>query len=185
MLWTYALGQLVNGWLGNRVNTRRMVFLGIVGSAAANFLFITSSSFPMMVFIWLLNGFLQAMGWGPILRSLSDVLDSPQRRRIAGVFGASYVVGNTITWILTGVFATCRGVATHLYCPPIAHAVDRHRLVCSEQASTSRRQPRTPTQSGKRQRGCCGNSVTCYLMLWLLARCSMVPYFTRPATSPR
>ena len=103
MLWTYAVGQLVNGWLGHRVNTRWMVFIGIVGSAAANLLFVASSSFPVMVFIWLVNGFLQAMGWGPILRSLSDVLESSQRRRIAGAFGASYVIGNTVTWLLTGI----------------------------------------------------------------------------------
>jgi sugar phosphate permease len=103
MLWTYALGQLVNGWLGHHVNTRYMVFVGIVGSALANFLFVATSSYPLMIAIWLVNGFLQAMGWGPILRSLSDALDSSQRRRIAGAFGASYVVGNMLTWLLTGI----------------------------------------------------------------------------------
>jgi sugar phosphate permease len=51
----------------------------------------------------LINGFLQSMGWGPILRTLSVTLAPTQRQRIAGAFGASYVVGNTITWLLTAL----------------------------------------------------------------------------------
>ncbi|MFN8452577.1 MAG: MFS transporter [Anaerolineae bacterium] len=102
-LWTYAIGQLVNGWLGNRVDTRRMVLFGIVGSTIVNLLFAASSSLPVMVILWLINGFLQSMGWGPILRTLSAALEPIQRQRIAGAFGASYVVGNTLTWVLTGL----------------------------------------------------------------------------------
>ncbi len=102
-LWTYAVGQLVNGWLGNRVDTRRMVLIGIVGSTAINLVFATASSLPVMVILWLINGFLQSMGWGPILRTLSVTLAPSQRQRIAGAFGASYVVGNTLTWVLTAL----------------------------------------------------------------------------------
>ncbi|MBK8023890.1 MAG: MFS transporter [Chloroflexi bacterium] len=43
------------------------------------------------------------MGWGPILRTLSEALADDQRHRVAGVFGASYIVGNTATWLLTGL----------------------------------------------------------------------------------
>lgn len=102
-LWTYALGQLVNGWLGNHVDTRRMVLIGIVGSTFLNLLFATSSSLPIMLILWLVNGFLQSMGWGPILRTLSATLEPTQRQRIAGAFGASYVVGNAVTWVLTAL----------------------------------------------------------------------------------
>lgn len=102
-LWTYAVGQLVNGWLGNRVDTRRMVLIGIVGSTVVNLLFAASSSLPVLVILWLINGFLQSMGWGPILRTLSSTLAATQRQRIAGAFGASYVVGNTVTWVLTAL----------------------------------------------------------------------------------
>ncbi len=102
-LWTYALGQLVNGWLGQYLDTRRMVLIGMVGSACVNLLFALMSSHPVMIALWLINGFLQAMGWGPILRTLSDSLSQGERQRIAGVFGASYVVGNAATWLLTGL----------------------------------------------------------------------------------
>ncbi len=101
-LWTYAAGQLINGWLGNRVNTRWMVLIGLAGSALLNLIFAGLSSLPLMVVVWLMNGFFQSMGWGPILRTLSDNLSSLQRQRISGIFGASYIVGNILTWGLTG-----------------------------------------------------------------------------------
>lgn len=106
MLWSYGIGQLINGWLGQHVDTRRMVFIGIVGSTVVNLIFATSSSLPEMFFLWLVNGYLQSMAWGPILRSLSDNLSPDQRTRIAGAFGASYVIGNTLTWLLTGLLLT-------------------------------------------------------------------------------
>jgi sugar phosphate permease len=101
-LWTYAAGQLINGWLGNRFNTRWMVLVGLAGSALLNLIFASLSSLPLMVGVWLINGFFQSMGWGPILRTLSDNLSSVQRQRISGLFGASYIVGNILTWALTG-----------------------------------------------------------------------------------
>jgi sugar phosphate permease len=102
-LWTYALGQIVNGWVGHHTDTRRIVLIGMVGSTLVNLVFAAVSSLPLMITLSLINGFLQSMGWGPILRTLSDTLTPPQRRRIAGAFGASYVVGNALTWVLTGL----------------------------------------------------------------------------------
>lgn len=106
ILWTYALGQLFNGWLGERLDPRKLVFFGIVGSTFVNLLMAVVTAYNGLVLLALANGFLQAMGWGPILRTLSDALSGDQRRRIAGVFGASYVVGNTLTWLLTAVLLT-------------------------------------------------------------------------------
>jgi OPA family glycerol-3-phosphate transporter-like MFS transporter len=119
MLWTYALGQLVNGWLGQYVNTRRMVLIGIVGSAFVNILFALMSSHPLMITLWLMNGFLQSMGWGPILRTLSDALSHDERQRIAGVFGTSYVVGNTVTWLLTGLLLSTGQWRLTFVIPPL------------------------------------------------------------------
>ncbi|MBL8134099.1 MAG: MFS transporter [Anaerolineae bacterium] len=103
MLWTYAAGQLINGWLGDRLTPRHMVFVGIVGSSIVNLLMASVTALELLVLLTLVNGFLQAMGWGPILRTLSETLADGQRRRIAGVFGTSYIVGNTATWLLTGL----------------------------------------------------------------------------------
>jgi sugar phosphate permease len=79
-----------------------MVFVGLLGSAVTNLIFASLSTLPVMVLVWLINGFFQSMGWGPILRTLNDALSTAQRQHITGIFGASYIVGNVVTWALTG-----------------------------------------------------------------------------------
>ncbi len=100
--WAYAVGQLINGQLGDLVSPRRLVFAGMVCSALLNLWFSLNSAFPILLIIWSVNGFFQATGWGPILRTLSNWLSAEQTRRIATFFGASYMIGNAGSLILTG-----------------------------------------------------------------------------------
>ncbi len=100
--WFYAIGQLVNGQLGDRVSPRRFVFVGMLVSAGLSFAFGWFSSWIMLFSLWSINGFFQATGWGPILRTLANWLTLGQRRRISGVFGSCFVAGNGITLLLTG-----------------------------------------------------------------------------------
>jgi OPA family glycerol-3-phosphate transporter-like MFS transporter len=81
--WVYAVGQLVNGRLGDHFSPRRFVLMGLL-------------------LLWAVNGWLQAVGWGPTLRLLANWLTPGQRARIATPFGTSFVAGNAFTWLLTG-----------------------------------------------------------------------------------
>lgn len=103
---TYAAGQLINGWLGERFDARKLVFTGLVGSSIINLVFALvaePNALLILIGLWLVNGLFQSMGWGPILRTLSDNLSTEQRRRISGVFGSCYVIGSTLTWALTAL----------------------------------------------------------------------------------
>ena len=89
MYWTYAAGQLVNGHLGDRLSPRRLVALGLLGSAALNLLFGSLGALGGMVLVWALNGWVQSTGWGPIVKTLShwfrprSAAASPRRSRRA------------------------------------------------------------------------------------------------------
>lgn len=100
--WFYAIGQLVNGQLGDRVSPRRFVFVGMLVSAGLSFAFGWFSSWGVLFILWSINGFFQATGWGPILRTLANWLTLGQRRKISGVFGSCFVAGNGVTLLLTG-----------------------------------------------------------------------------------
>lgn len=100
--WAYAVGQLVNGPLGDRLSPRRFVFVGLLASAAINLAFGSVSIWVLLIGLWTLNGYFQATGWGPILRTLANWLSPKQRTKISGIFGSSFVAGNALTWLLTG-----------------------------------------------------------------------------------
>lgn len=100
--WGYGIGQLINAQLGDRLSPRRFIFVGMLASAALNFLFGASSTWLLLLVLWTINGYFQATGWGPVLRTLANWLDADQRRRVSGMFGSCFVAGNAITWLLTG-----------------------------------------------------------------------------------
>jgi sugar phosphate permease len=72
MLWCYALGQSVNGNLGDKFGGRRMMFAGAVLSFAANWATSFATTFIGFLLAWGLNGYFQAMGFAPGSRLLSN-----------------------------------------------------------------------------------------------------------------
>lgn len=100
--WAYAIGQIINGRLGDLMSPRRLVLIGMLSSAVLNLLFGSLSFLPALIIVWMFNGYFQAMGWGPILRTLANWLAPAQRTRVSSLFGSCFVVGNALTWLLTG-----------------------------------------------------------------------------------
>ena len=62
----YAIGQFINGQLGDKLNSRRIITFGLLSSAILNVIFgFNTGILIIMVIIWGLNGYFQSMGWGP------------------------------------------------------------------------------------------------------------------------
>ncbi len=100
MFWAYAVGQIINGELGNHFSPRKIIALGFGLVGVVNLLFASQTTLLPMVLLWALNGFAQSMGWGPILRILAEHLNLQQRTRISVLFSLSYQFGTAFTWFL-------------------------------------------------------------------------------------
>ncbi|MBQ7225377.1 MAG: MFS transporter [Clostridia bacterium] len=70
----YGAGQLVSGYLGDKLSPKYLMFSGLMISAACNLLLPIVPSQYLMIPVWALNGFAQALLWPPIVRILSDNL---------------------------------------------------------------------------------------------------------------
>src|SRR3989344_5686063 len=85
----YAFGQFVNGQMGDKFGARRMVTIGLLSSAILNIVFGFNQGWLVsMIIIWGLNGFFQAMGWGPIVKTVACWVSPQKRGGGSGVFGA-------------------------------------------------------------------------------------------------
>jgi OPA family glycerol-3-phosphate transporter-like MFS transporter len=115
--WMYALGQFVNGQIGNHVSPRRMVAIGLGTVAAVNLLFALQSSLVAMTLLWLVCGYAHSMAWAPMMRILSERLDPAQRKRISTVFPMSYQFGGALTWVVTGVLIVLGGWQAAFWVP--------------------------------------------------------------------
>ena len=71
----YGIGQLVSGYLGDKIKPSHLMLIGLGTTAAANFLMPLVPNGALMIPVWAVNGFAQAMLWPPIVRILADNLD--------------------------------------------------------------------------------------------------------------
>jgi len=70
----YGAGQLVSGYLGDRISPKYLMFSGLMVSALCNLLLPIVPNQYLMIPVWAVNGFAQALLWPPIVRILSDNL---------------------------------------------------------------------------------------------------------------
>ena len=118
--WIYALGQLVNGSLGERLSARRFVFLGMLGTAACNLVFGFSKTLWGMVLFWGINGIFQSTGWGPIVKTAARWTAPHERHTVSAFLGTSFVLGNLASWWLSGRILAWSGRVELVFWVPAA-----------------------------------------------------------------
>ncbi|MBL7200586.1 MAG: MFS transporter [Anaerolineae bacterium] len=101
-LWVYAIGQLVNGTLGQKANARWFVGAGMLLSAACSAAFGASSALWVMIALWGLNGWAQSMGWAAIMKTIAAWFDPRRRGRITAFFSPCFVLGHLVAWAVGG-----------------------------------------------------------------------------------
>lgn len=70
---TYAVGQLINGAIGDRVKARYMVSFGLILAGVCVFLFSRLSDLPAAVYVvYGLSGFFLAMIYGPMTKVVAE-----------------------------------------------------------------------------------------------------------------
>ena len=139
----YAFSTLLNGYLGDRLNPRWFVFTGLVSTALLNLLFGLSSIWLVLLVLWCLNGYFQATGWGPILRTLDNSLSTTQKARVSSLFGSSFVAGSALTWLIAGWCAAQFGWRWAFFVPAaiLLIAAICWALVIPDQASSRHSSP--------------------------------------------
>ncbi len=71
----YGTGQVISGILGDKINPRLLLALGLATATAANILITLCRAVPAMTVVWCINGFAQSMLWPPIVRIMSTSLN--------------------------------------------------------------------------------------------------------------
>jgi sugar phosphate permease len=104
-LWVYALGQLINGTLGQRADARPFVLAGMLVSAACNLALGMVRQPWAMALLWAANGWAQSMGWGAIMKTIATWVDPARRGRIAALFSPCFVLGHLLAWTVGGWLA--------------------------------------------------------------------------------
>ena len=87
LFFSYGFGQVVSGFLGDKVKPQLLILIGFVVTILCNGLFSLFSNITVLVVVWGINGFAQAMFWPPLVRILIDYL--PQEKFLNACFCVS------------------------------------------------------------------------------------------------
>lgn len=117
--WAYAIGQLVNGYMGDRIQTRRFIFLGLGMSSIVNISIGFSQSFLTVLLLWMVNGFLLSMLWGPIVKCISVWFSRSQRNRVAMGMSMSMIGGYLLSWGVVGAIVSVTSWSWAFWIPGI------------------------------------------------------------------
>lgn len=105
---TYAVGQLLNGAVGDRVNPHRFLMLALAMTGTINVVLGIQTSGVVFLLLWGLNGFCQSMFWSTLLRLLSCYSAPEQRKNVSTVMSTCSVTGYLISWVvLSYLFQPC------------------------------------------------------------------------------
>ena len=98
---TYGCGQIVNGFVGDRISPKIMVAIGLSISGLVNFLFPTMHSYHFAIVLWCINGFAQSMIWSPLIRLLSEWLPAEKRLKACVNMNGTVPVGTLAVYGLS------------------------------------------------------------------------------------
>ncbi len=105
----YGIGKFVMGYFADRSDARKYVTVGMLLTAALNFLFGATTNYTAHVLLWTVNGFVQGVGYGPCTRGLSHWYSARERGTIFGVWNVSHNVGGGIAGYLAAKCASFWG----------------------------------------------------------------------------
>lgn len=101
MLIGYAIGQLVNGNLADRLSPKHMIATGGLLSVLANVLISFSSSFWEIFVLWTLNGYFQSMAWAAGSRIISNWWRDKNRGLAFGMYTMAAGMSSIITYLFS------------------------------------------------------------------------------------
>lgn len=114
---TYGFGQLFNGQIAEHFSPRKLLALGMFGSAALNVLFGFGAGFYFLLFVWAANGYCQSLGWPPCIRVVGNWIPAFRRGKAMGLIGTGYQVALGLTYFVAGQSAELLGWRGALYVP--------------------------------------------------------------------
>ncbi len=140
LLFAYAVGKFVNGFIADYCNIKRFMATGLIVSAAANALMgllglahsvvPTTVIFVAFAVMWGLNGWAQSMGAPPAIISLSRWYPLNERGTYYGFFSASHNLGEFFSFLFVGSIVTFAGWQAGFFGSALAGATGVLVVLC-------------------------------------------------------
>lgn len=101
----YGAGQLVNGLLSKKYNTKYSVTVALAGSCVINIAMTCCHGIDAMKYLWLFNGVFQSVLWSSLIKTLSDNLADSKLSKAVMVMSTTVAAGTFMAYGLAALFS--------------------------------------------------------------------------------
>src|SRR5688500_15759268 len=98
----YGVSKFANGIIGDRVNARVFMATGLLLSAAMNVFFGMGSTALMLGIFWMLNGWVQGIGFPPCARLMTHWFHPKELATKMSLWNTSHTIGAAAVVVLCG-----------------------------------------------------------------------------------
>ncbi len=124
----YAFGKLINGFLADHSNLRKLFTTGLLCSAIINLIMGSVGVFWIFLALWGLNGWFQSFGAPSSMVTLANWFSNHERGRYYGIWSAAHSIGEGLTFMGTSAMVSWFGwragfLTPGLFCIVVAIAV--------------------------------------------------------------
>lgn len=99
----YGTGQLINGFAGDKVAPRTMIFIGLLGSGLMNVAMSFVGSASVAAVVWGMNGFFCSMLWAPVIRCFADYMTDKVRLSAGVNISSTIPIGTVCAYLISSV----------------------------------------------------------------------------------
>jgi len=109
LLYTYAIGKFVNGFLADRANIRRFMSIALFMSAIVTIIFGFTNYFILFAILWGFNGWFQSIGSAPSVVSICQWFSNRERGTRYGIWAGAHNIGEGLTFVGTAAIISFWG----------------------------------------------------------------------------
>lgn len=96
---TYGVGQVVCGFIGDKISPVKMISTAMLGTILVNILVSFSSNIAVITVLWCINGVCQAMLWPPLTRFVSEQVGTEKYSDAVTFVGLSASIGTIFIYL--------------------------------------------------------------------------------------
>ena len=104
---TYGIGQVICGFIGDKISPIKMITVAMIGTITVNLLVSFCTSITLITVLWCINGVCQAMLWPPLIRFTSEQVEPEKYADAVTLIGISASVGTIFVYIFVPIVLQC------------------------------------------------------------------------------
>lgn len=106
---TYGVGQIISGFLGDRISPKRLMACGLGVTAIINMLLPFFEDPYVMAGLWCVNGFAQAFMWPPLVKIMVAVFDAEEYKHATVTVSYGSSGGTVLIYLLSPLLISLWG----------------------------------------------------------------------------